>query len=58
MLVGIVCRQVTTSVVVLTLVLLLLLSFSGFLTAETKVYFVWLQKVGGQNNRALVGPHF
>lgn len=45
--VGILCRQVTTSVLVLTIVLLLLLSFSGFLTAELKSYLVWLQKVRG-----------
>lgn len=41
LLVSILARTATNSVVLLTLVLLLLLSFSGFLTAQVKPYFKW-----------------
>lgn len=43
LLVGIISRTATTSVVLLTLVMLLLLSFSGFLTVEVKPYFRWVK---------------
>ncbi|KXZ50553.1 hypothetical protein GPECTOR_16g728 [Gonium pectorale] len=37
-------RTSTSAIILLTFVLLLVLSFSGFLTVKTPIYFVWVQK--------------
>ncbi|KAG2423172.1 hypothetical protein HXX76_010940 [Chlamydomonas incerta] len=40
-----VTKTPTSAIILLTFVLLVLLSFSGFLTVKTPVYFVWVQKM-------------
>ncbi|PNW84101.1 hypothetical protein CHLRE_04g220850v5 [Chlamydomonas reinhardtii] len=42
---AVVTRTPTSAIILLTFVLLVLLSFSGFLTVKTPVYFVWVQKL-------------
>ncbi|KAG2452090.1 hypothetical protein HYH02_003126 [Chlamydomonas schloesseri] len=42
---AVVTKTPTSAVIMLTFVLLVLLSFSGFLTVKTPVYFVWVQKM-------------
>lgn len=41
---AVVTRQATYGIILLTFVILLLLSFSGFLISKIPVYFVWVQK--------------
>lgn len=47
--VGLLCavltRQATFAIILLTLTLLILLSFSGFLITKTPVYFIWVNKI-------------
>jgi len=42
---GIVTKQATYAIVLLTFILLVLLSFSGFLTTHIPVYFIWVNKL-------------
>lgn len=44
MICALVTRQATYAIILLTFILLLLLSFSGFLVTKVPVYFVWVQK--------------
>lgn len=41
---GIITKQVTYAIVLLTFFLLLMLSFSGFLMTQIPVYFIWINK--------------
>ncbi|KAG1681175.1 hypothetical protein FOA52_015618 [Chlamydomonas sp. UWO 241] len=45
LLAGIFTKQPTFGIVILTFVLLILLSFSGFLTSSIPVYFIWINKI-------------